>query len=165
MTHHLTNPLVQLREETAQENSDKRLGALAEAIEGILDANTRDETAPSLELAKIQLLQHINVLLSHVEAREKLAFGDHLIVYFSSLPCRLLAEATKNMACLVPNYQLIATGDRLILSLKQRWRNRLRNLFTVPDKWFVRLKYSPTLSDGLPNISSVEFDRAVTVFL
>jgi hypothetical protein len=65
------------------------------------------------------------------ESRVKLSFGDRLIIYFPSLPRRLLADATKDVARLVPGYQLIASGDKLSLSLKREWRNRLRTMLTV----------------------------------
>lgn len=116
-----------------------------------------------MERTKTLLLQHINFILSQTEARQKLAFGDYLIVYFSSLPSRLLTEATKEVAYLLPDYQLNAFGDRLYMSLKRGWRDRLKNLFTVSDKWFVRLEYSRSLSCGLPQISSVEFDKAAVL--
>lgn len=161
----MTAQVTHTQQNTQPAESRGALDLLVQAMEGISGFDAGEQSVLTAEHAKILLLHHIGFLLSNEEARTKLAFGDHLIVYFSSLPCRLLAEAAKDAAPLLPDCKLLAQRDRLYLSLKQGWRERIRTLFSVPDKWFVRLNYSPSLSFGLPEISAVTFDKAVVGFL
>ncbi len=144
------------------------LDTLVDRLADILSVDVTNYKGPSLELANLLLLQHVDFLLHHEDIRRILAFRGRLCFGDSSLntfPCQLLLQATKQVRDLIPGYNMYTFRSEVRLAPKETLRSILlanwRDFMgRGSDAWQVDFKYSQMSWVGeLPEIQSIELKR------
>lgn len=145
--------------------------SLTDKLVSILSADDlAHDRVPALESAVMLLAGHIDLLLKNEEGRLRLTFGDYLVLTYDDLPTRLLVEAIRDLAPLIPlTYALHAASGMVSLSRKRTRLEKLKARWgwgwhlepgdSDPEAWFVKFDQSPNSSDGLGE-PSVKFEKA-----